>query len=872
MPPDTWPLVGRDDELAAASEALAGEATSIVISGSAGVGKTRVAEELLKQLAATGVHVLRMMATRAAATIPFGAAAPVLGDDTDAGSTAESESASLNTAREAILRRAGGRALVLGVDDAHLLDDATAHLVSLLAGEPKARVVLTLRRTEPAPRPIDVLRDHGRCRQLELQPLGRDDVAELLESVLGGQVERLSADDLWRVSAGNALYLRELCRDALLRGALQRHHGVWAWTRGPVLSTRLQELLDARVGELPEAEREAAALLALGEPLPRSLLVQLAPPGAVDRLMQRGLASEDPVGGTGREPTVRLSHPLYGEGLRSRFGPLETSDLYARLAEGLGARGAATSGDRLRVAVWSVTSGRAVDTGLLVAAARDALARGDEALAERLARAAAADRQGALVLGEALAALRRGAEAEAVLAPLEAHARSTPTRVAVCVARLAAHRSPVLPLAAARRLAHDALTALDHDDDDRDLIDAALADTLCDRGRVAEAGAMALPLLASANSAARAIALGPASTWLVSGGRSEEAVRAGRAALADALEHRHDLAWAPGIVVGHLGTALLSTGRLDELAQLCERAKAGPLAPTGRSRGVVALLEGSEALVRGRPQHARSVLREAVLSFERADGVGRRARALALLAEAEALLGDIDSATSTLAAMPAGATRASDYDRQRAELCVDAARGEERAAARHSLELADAARQVGAPFFELAMAYTAMRFGSVETAGRVAAVAATVQGGIAAAFGEHGAALASHDASKLERAAGTLARMGCRLLAAEAMVHAAQAHQRAGRPVLARAAASRAVELRDCCEGARTPLLTQGAIVADLTRREREVASLAAAGMTSREISDRLGVSVRTVDNQLGRVYTKLGIGGRGELPRYFGA
>ncbi len=50
-----------------------------------------------------------------------------------------------------------------------------------------------------------------------------------------------------------------------------------------------------------------------------------------------------------------------------------------------------------------------------------------------------------------------------------------------------------------------------------------------------------------------------------------------------------------------------------------------------------------------------------------------------------------------------------------------------------------------------------------------------------------------------------------------------------------------------------------------LTKREREVAVLAAGGITSKDIADRLFVSVRTVDNHLGRVYDKPGISSRAE-------
>ncbi len=51
-----------------------------------------------------------------------------------------------------------------------------------------------------------------------------------------------------------------------------------------------------------------------------------------------------------------------------------------------------------------------------------------------------------------------------------------------------------------------------------------------------------------------------------------------------------------------------------------------------------------------------------------------------------------------------------------------------------------------------------------------------------------------------------------------------------------------------------------------LSDREREVALLAAQNLTSREIAERLFVSVRTVDNHLQQVYVKLGVKRRTEL------
>jgi len=53
-----------------------------------------------------------------------------------------------------------------------------------------------------------------------------------------------------------------------------------------------------------------------------------------------------------------------------------------------------------------------------------------------------------------------------------------------------------------------------------------------------------------------------------------------------------------------------------------------------------------------------------------------------------------------------------------------------------------------------------------------------------------------------------------------------------------------------------------------LSRRELEIANLAASGLSSEEIASRVFLSVRTVDNHLQHVYQKLGIGSRAELRR----
>ena len=66
--------------------------------------------------------------------------------------------------------------------------------------------------------------------------------------------------------------------------------------------------------------------------------------------------------------------------------------------------------------------------------------------------------------------------------------------------------------------------------------------------------------------------------------------------------------------------------------------------------------------------------------------------------------------------------------------------------------------------------------------------------------------------------------------------------------------------------GRRVAAAVQGP--AALTAREREVAALAAAGYTAREIGDRLFIGTRTVETHLASIYAKLGVASKRELVR----
>ncbi|MDQ4113902.1 MAG: helix-turn-helix transcriptional regulator, partial [Actinomycetota bacterium] len=66
--------------------------------------------------------------------------------------------------------------------------------------------------------------------------------------------------------------------------------------------------------------------------------------------------------------------------------------------------------------------------------------------------------------------------------------------------------------------------------------------------------------------------------------------------------------------------------------------------------------------------------------------------------------------------------------------------------------------------------------------------------------------------------------------------------------------------------GARTPALVVAARPLPLTAREREIAALAARGLSNKDIAARLTLSVRTVEGHLYRAGHKLGVSERAAL------
>ncbi|WP_317446550.1 helix-turn-helix transcriptional regulator [Streptomyces collinus] len=204
-----------------------------------------------------------------------------------------------------------------------------------------------------------------------------------------------------------------------------------------------------------------------------------------------------------------------------------------------------------------------------------------------------------------------------------------------------------------------------------------------------------------------------------------------------------------------------------------------------------------------------------------------------------------------LRAMPGDACCADELDLVTAQMGESTGADGWAAAARGDIEGALA----GLTGDDVFACYDAVRLGRPErAAGRLPA------GGV---FARHAEALARGDGAALDRAAGALAERGFLLFAAEAHAQAVRAHRD---PRAARLSRTRAVALARRCQGARTPALA-GLVLGELTARQRQIVALAAAGLSNREIADKLTLSVRTVGNHLYSAYTRLGASDRGALP-----
>jgi ATP/maltotriose-dependent transcriptional regulator MalT len=872
-----WSFVGRTDELNRLVNA-ATRGRGLILSGTAGIGKSRLLRQCVEVLPNERYAVWLASANIATTGLPFGGLAQVLPADQPAGL---SPAGILRWAVDALHQQAAGRPIVLAIDDAHLLDPSSAALVYLIARSENSTVLGTLRSGEDLPLPIRALWTDDLVEHAELDKMSMADTADLLAAILGGRVEPASVDRLWRLASGNALLLRELVLAARSSQELSQSYGMWRWTGRPRLAPSLDDLIDTRIGRLTPGVRAVVELVAMGEPIGSALLIRATDPTDVETAEERGLIRVTP---DDRRVEARLAHPLYGEVVRRRCPVTRTRRLKAQLADLFEEVGARRRDDVLQVAVWRVDSGTATDPVKMLTAARQAFARYDIPLAGRLARASL-DLGGGFDATELLATvLMFGDQPKEALDVLDAvageltsgHRRSRWLTVRGMISYWGLRVESTV-----ESISADAEKLKDPADFAR--VRAFEAIMRLHRLDCAEAVRLSRAVLdrPAAAASARGVARCMMAHYQAARGELLRSARAISSVEADAMQWRDDMPYLQLTLELARGTRLALAGDLAGIDAIVADQFAD-LADAGDFRlgsGYLFILRAQAARLRGQTGDALrfSLGACAVLGSSPAyAGLAHAERA-----HAAALRGDADQAAEAMA----------DSDRlhftgmevlypwrEQARAAVLANAGDLSGAIKHLGELVRRLRGDGFAGHEVLALHDLVRIGQAEAevgdgaggadrrqtvAQRLTELTETVDGPMPPLMARHARAAVAGSAPELLAVADGFAQLDLNVFAAEASAMAV-ARLRDSRATGAHEANVRLGDLLALCDAVRTPALWIRTPM--LTDRERQIARLAAKGVPSRHIAEQLYISTRTVENHLQRVYSKLGVTGRGEL------
>lgn len=850
-------MVERESELEAITSALTGnDVVGTVLTGDAGVGKTTLARQAT---AAVGGNIRWVAGTESARSIPLGVFAHMVGVY-----TAHDPVTFMAAAREALL--ADGHTII-GVDDAHLLDQLSATLLLQLAIDKAAHIVATVRSGVQVPDAVTSLWKDGHLLRMDLRPFTQRQSIELAESMLGGQLEGFTANLMWESSGGNALFLRHLIEGALEAGTLRQVNGVWQLRGRAAVTSELAALLEDRVEQLPEAVLRVLELLTFCEPIDLDVLSELAGDEAVESAESRGLIR---IVEHSRQLLVRYNHPLFGEVIRRRLGIASARRLRGRLYSSLKDRPVHSAAERIRLAELALDSDKSADLELFEAAAADAIGLANLPLGERFARAAVERRGGveaADLLARALLWQGHRIEAERTLAGFDPDqlnevqlARWGSTRVSNLLWSMGdADRADAVLEQVRSRAKHPKVVAT---------LDGLASATAVNENKLDEAFALAEPVMAATDAPPWAV------WWAAFGGglalalmgRGEAASR--YAARGHAVESHID--GLNRFMSTHAEVlALTFTGELDA-ARRCASSSYGYSSPGQYlAWGMTKILQGTVDVAQGHFPQGIDNLEQALAALTTEGAAAWMFPARLRLAEAYSALGRAsDAAESIAAAAERGGRHSAVYEPllELARAQQAAAEGTVTPAIRLALSAADLAARSHQHAIEAIALHTAARFGDHTVAGRLADLAARIDGRLVQAQARHAVAVAAHDGPGLDTAAAEFEDIGALLSAADAAAQAADAHERAGdrRRLLESAAAAN--RLAAACGGASTPALRQSAQPLPLTSREREIANLVAAGLSNRQIADRLTVSVRTVEGHLYRACIKLDVTDREAL------
>jgi DNA-binding CsgD family transcriptional regulator len=875
MAAESWPFTGRDDLLTKVAEVLA-SSTTVILTGRAGLGKTRAANEVAATQASAGVGVHRIVASPASSPIPLAPLAHLIGDATGA--------AAVTALLHAVgaERRRGPADPILIVDDLHLLDDATATVIHQLALAGGARILATRRSGVSTPTAVERLQLEAGTVTIEVEPMPDAALLAMVEAALAGSLDRRTGELLCAVAGGNPLYAHEIVEGSIAAGTLSHHAGLWQLDGTLSTTPLLEEVVVARLAPLSGKRLEAMELLSIGGALDFAMLDGVVGAAALEELERLELITTTSTStststssttststSTSAQLIVDVAHPLHRELLRARLGAIARMRISRTLASAGGPPGDDRPlADNLRSAVWHVRGGLDVEPGLLIGIAQHALRAGDPALASELAV------HGFNQTGSPNAAML----ASWCFAQTGDHERAIEL---IDTARRAT-RDPWVRAAMRMRVAEElwwtgrtaeGLAELDGNDDPAgpwdDLLTAQRGVFAMLDGDVAGARRHCEPLIDHDHLWVRyaaAVAIG--NVGLIAD-EPERALALCGKVHAEANAGDVELVGGADIHLAIQLNALIHAGQLELGLQLAEAAHAqAAQQPSPQVRAWAATLLGRASMFTGDLRTTTRVTAEAERLWQRSGHEGLAAWCAAGLAQAQVQVGATEEAADTLA-------RLDRYVRcgfGQYESTIDVARAW--VAHAHSDRAGAAGHLVTAVAATTERQQTTLLGWVWHDAARLDLLALLPdrrawerpQQQLSAIRWDFVQARATGDQALMISAGDQFEAIGARLYAAEARSLAAGLARRNGDAREASRLDARAGALVALCGGLATPPLAGRQGTGPLSAREHEIATLATGGLSNRQIAEQLIVSERTVENHLYRVFIKLGIGSRDEL------
>lgn len=352
------PFLGRSSLLELVQDHLR-HGHHVLLQGAAGIGKTCLAGQALKDDRASATRVDRLLANESRADVLLSVLAP-LGPPPSV--AVEDQAAVLGWFLRRWRERGNGNGpAVVWVDDIHHCDHLSEAVLRQAVTSQTVQLLATHRIEEPLGAGVQALINEGLLLPLLVDPLDRNAATDLVRAMADQPLPKATLRKVNALTVGNPLFIREVV--GAMNGGLHVDS-----------STTLKAIVGRPLTTLSQGSRRLLDLIAVAEPLPENVLRHRWQD--VRELLDRGVVTRQSDG------TVRLDHPMRREWVLHHLGS-RRPDVFAELLDLALAHDGQADVDPTTIVEWQLQAGRDPDPTALQVATRQAIGRHDSETALR---------------------------------------------------------------------------------------------------------------------------------------------------------------------------------------------------------------------------------------------------------------------------------------------------------------------------------------------------------------------------------------------------------------------------------------------------------------------------------------------------------